>query len=78
MKNNIKFISFILFATFAKAQSIVNTENMSSKLDSTFVLTTSFDGDYTSGNIELIQFNSANQLAFKKDKNLVRLFFNYE
>ena len=78
MKNNIKFISFILFATFSKAQSIVNTENMSSKLDSTFVLTTSFDGDYTSGNIELIQFNSANQLAFKKDKNLVRLFFNYE
>ena len=78
MKNYIKLISFILFATFAKAQSIVNTESMSSKLDSTFVLTTSFDGDYTSGNIDLIQFNSANQLAFKKDKNLVRLFFNYE
>ena len=68
MKNNIKFISFILFATFAKAQSIVNTENMSSKLDSTFVLTTSFYGDYTSGNIELTQFNSANQLAFKRIK----------
>ena len=78
MNNNIKFISFILFATFAMGQSIVNTESMSSKLDSTFVLTTSFDGDYTSGNIDLIQFNSANQLAFKKDKNLVRLFFNYE
>lgn len=78
MKNNIKIICFILFATFAKAQSIVNTESMSSKLDSTFVLTTSFDGDYTSGNIDLIQFNSANQLAFKKNKNLVRLFFNYE
>ena len=68
MKNNIKLFSFILFATFAKAQSIVNTENMSIKLDSTFVLTTSFDGDYTSGNIELTQFNSANQLAFKRIK----------
>jgi hypothetical protein len=79
MKNKIKIIYFfMLFATFANAQSIVNTESMSSKLDSTFVLTTSFDGDYTSGNIDLIQFNSANQLAFKKDKNLVRLFFNYE
>ena len=78
MKNNIKIICFILLATFAKAQSIVNTESMSSKLDSTFVLTTSFDGDYTSGNIDLVQFNSANQLAFKKGKNLVRLFFNYE
>lgn len=77
MKNKIN-IYFILFASLAKAQSIVNTENMSNKLDSTFVLTTSFDGNYTTGNIELIQFNSANQLAFKKDKNLVRLFFNYE
>jgi hypothetical protein len=68
MKNNIKLFSFILFATFAKVLSIVNTEKMSSKLDSTFVLTTCFDGDYTSGNIELTQFNSANQLAFKRIK----------
>jgi len=42
MKNKIN-IYFILFASLAKAQSIVNTENMSSKLDSTFVLTRSFD-----------------------------------
>lgn len=78
MKNKIQIFFFILFTALAKAQSIVNTENMSSKLDSTFVLTTSFDGNYTSGNIELIQFNSTNQLAYKKDKHLVRLFFNYE
>lgn len=78
MKNKIQIICFIFFTSLAKAQSIVNTESMSSKLDSTFVLTTSFDGNYTTGNIELTQFNSANQLAFKKDKNLVRLFFNYE
>ena len=78
MKNKIKIIFFILFASIVKAQSIVNTENMSVKSDSTFVFTTSFDGNYTAGNIELLQFNSFNQLAFKKDKNLVRLFFNYE
>jgi hypothetical protein len=51
---------------------------MSSKSDSTFVFTTNFDGNYTTGNIELIQLNSANQLAFKKESNLIRLFFNYE
>lgn len=78
IKNKIKIICFVLFAPLIKAQSIVNTENMSSMLDSTFVLTTSFEGNYTTGNIELMQFNSANQFAFKKDKNLVRLFFNYE
>ena len=78
MKNTIKILLLIFVSKLANAQSIVNTESMSSKLDSTFVLTTSFDGDYTSGNIDLIQLNSANQLAFKKDKNLVRLFFNYE
>jgi hypothetical protein len=78
IKNKIKIICIVLFAPLIKAQSIVNTENMSSMLDSTFVLTTSFEGNYTTGNIELMQFNSANQLAFKKDKNLVRLFFNYE
>ena len=78
MKNTIKILLLIFVSKLVNAQSIVNTESMSSKLDSTFVLTTSFDGDYTSGNIDLIQINSANQLAFKKDKNLVRLFFNYE
>ena len=78
MKNIIRILLFIFVSTLVNAQSIVNTENMSSKLDSTFVLNTSFDGYYTSGNIDLIQFNSANQLAFKKDKNLIRLFFNYE
>ena len=51
---------------------------MSSKSDSSFVFTASFDGNYTSGNIELIQLNSANQLSYKNDRNLVRLFFNYE
>lgn len=64
------------FVSFS--QSIVNTENMSAKLDSTFVFSTSLDGNYTTGNIELIQVNSANQLAYKNGKSLVRLFFNYE
>ena len=51
---------------------------MSTKTDSSFVFTTSLDGNYTTGNIELIQVNAANQLAYKKNKNLLRLFFNYE
>jgi hypothetical protein len=74
------FICIFIFGFLTKlySQSIVNTENMSAKLDSTFVFSTSFDGNYTTGNIELIQFNSANQLAYKNDRNLLRLFFNYE
>jgi len=51
---------------------------MSTKTDSTFVLTSSLEGNYTTGNIELIQLNIANQLAYKKNKNLIRFFFNYE
>lgn len=76
---NLKIIWFLLaIPFFAISQSIVNTESMSAKTDSIFVFTTSLDGNYTTGNIELIQLNSANQLAYKKNKNLLRLFFNYE
>jgi hypothetical protein len=78
MKSKISILYFLFFSSIINAQSIVNTESMSSKSDSTFVFTTNFDGNYTTGNIELIQFNSANQLAFKKESNLIRLFFNYE
>lgn len=81
--NFLKRIIFIYilifgFSTNLHSQSIVNTENMSAKLDSTFVFSTSFDGNYTTGNVELIQVNSANQLAYKNNRNLVRLFLNYE
>lgn len=81
MKKHIIYIIVIIFFWFSAkshSQSIVNTENMSAKFDSLFVFTTSFDGNYTSGNIELIQFTTANQIAFKKNNNTVRLFFNYE
>ena len=78
MKSKISILYFLFFSSIINAQSIVNTESMSTKSDSTFVFTTSFDGNYTTGNIELIQLNSASQLAFKKESNLVRLFFNYE
>ena len=78
MKYRIIWLFLVLFPLQIVCQSIVNTESMSAKSDSTFVFTTSFDGNYTSGNIELIQFNSANQLAYKYDRNLVRLFINYE
>lgn len=78
MKDQIFGFFIIVFPFSVWCQSIVNTESMSAKLDSTFVFTTSFDGNYSSGNIDLIQFNSSNQLAYKYDRNLVRLFLNYE
>jgi hypothetical protein len=78
MKDRIFGLFIIVFPFSVWCQSIVNTESMSAKSDSTFVFTTSFDGNYSSGNIDLIQFNSSNQLAYKYDRNLVRLFLNYE
>tara|TARA_B100000795_G_C22680162_1_gene391463 strand:- start:98 stop:892 length:795 start_codon:yes stop_codon:yes gene_type:complete len=60
------------------SQSIVNTESISKKTDSTFSLITSLDGDFTTGNIELVQLNSSTTLAYKKKKSLIRFFFNYE
>jgi|AntRauMFilla1563_2_1112583.scaffolds.fasta_scaffold01564_3 hypothetical protein len=81
LNNNKKkvFAGLIMFAglnTFS--QTIVNTENMSTKTDSVFSLISSIEGNWSSGNIELIQINSANQIAFKKNKTLLKLFLNYE
>lgn len=75
-----KIIVFLIFLYpfTSLSQSIVNTENMSTKTDSTFVLITSLDGNYTTGNVELIQLNTANQISYKSNRNLMRLFFNYE
>jgi len=66
LNNNKKkvFAGLIMFAglnTFS--QTIVNTENMSTKTDSVFSLISSIEGNWSSGNIELIQINSANQIA---------------
>ena len=73
-----KIVLFVILPFISFSQSIVNTESMSTKTDSTFVFTTNLEGNYTTGNIELVQFNLANQLAYKKNKNLIRLFLNYE
>jgi hypothetical protein len=78
MKIKIIWLLLLGLPILGFAQSIVNTESMSSKTDSTFVLTSSLEGNYTTGNIELIQLNIANQLAYKKNKSTIRLFFNYE
>lgn len=77
---NIKSLFFFFFFSICLcySQAIVNTESMSVKTDSTFLFTSSLDGNYTTGNIELTQLNISNQLAYKKGNNLIRLFFNYE
>jgi hypothetical protein len=78
MKKILVFILFFWYSPKLLGQSIVNTESMSVKTDSTFLFTSSLDGNYTTGNIQLTQLNIANQLAYKKGNNLIRLFFNYE
>jgi len=78
MKFKISWFLLLGLPLVGFSQSIVNTESMSTRTDSTFVLTSSLEGNYTTGNIELIQINTANQLAYKSDKNLIRFFFNYE
>jgi len=78
MKFKISWFLLLGLPLVGFSQSIVNTESMSTKTDSTFVLTSSLEGNYTTGNIELIQINTANQLAYKRNKNIIRFFFNYE
>lgn len=78
MKKILVFTLLFWFSSKLLSQSIVNTESMSVKTDSTFLFTSSLDGNYTTGNIELTQLNIANQLAYKEGNNLIRLFFNYE
>lgn len=78
MKSKTSILFFMFFSSIINVQSIVNTESLQTKSDSTFVFTTSFDENYTTGNIGLMELNSASQLALKKERNLVCLFFNYE
>ncbi len=60
------------------SQTIVNTESMSARTDSTFVFSSSLEGNIQTGNIELVQINSSNQMAYRNNNNLLRFFFNYE
>ena len=69
---------FILFGPFALAQTIINTENMMIDDQGKLSYALSFQGDLNFGNIDLIQFSTAQQLSKSVDKHLFRLLLNYD
>ena len=68
----------LLFGPFALAQTIINTENMMIDNQGKLSYAMSFQGDLNFGNIDLIQFSTAQQLSKSVDKHLFRLLLNYD
>ena len=68
----------LLFGPFALAQTIINTENMMIDDQGKLSYAMSFQGDLNFGNIDLIQFSTAQQLSKSVDKHLFRLLLNYD
>ena len=68
----------LLFGPFALAQTIINTENMMIDDQGKLTYALSFQGDLNFGNIDLIQFSTAQQLSKSVDKHLFRLLLNYD
>ena len=81
MSYNLKLFTliFLLFnSLFVVSQTIINTENMISDLDDNFSYNMNFEGDLNFGNIDLIQFSTAQQLSKSVNKHLFRLLLNYD
>ncbi|MDB0039737.1 DUF481 domain-containing protein [Polaribacter sp.] len=72
------FIFLTLFSQFTFAQTIINTENMMIDDKGKLSYSINFQGDINFGNIDLIQFSTAQQLSKSLDKHLFRLLLNYD
>jgi hypothetical protein len=68
----------LLFGPFALAQTIINTENMMIDDQGKLSYAMSFQGDLNFGNIDLIQFSTAQQFSKSVNKHLFRLLLNYD
>ena len=72
-------LSFILFyGLVLSAQTIINTENMLIDDEDKLSYAMSLQGDLNFGNLDLIQFSTAHQIAKPINKHLFRLLFNYD
>ena len=60
----------LLFGPFALAQTIINTENMMIDDQGKLSYAMSFQWDLNFGNIDLIQFSTAQQLTKSIDKSI--------
>ena len=74
----LSFLCLISLSLYTSAQTIINTENMMSGLDDSFSYNMNFQGDLNFGNIDLIQFSSAQQISKSVDNNLFRLLLSYD
>lgn len=59
---------FILFfkGCYSYSQGIINTESLLNQLSNGFNLSTSLEGDFKSGNVNLNEISSTSQLSFTK------------
>jgi hypothetical protein len=67
----------ILFCISINAQTILNSERVLSKIDSVLVVGASIDGDFSYGNLNLIQTNFNGQIGKKINNSVLRGVFNY-
>ena len=59
-------------------QTILNSEKILSEIDSSMVFVTSLDGDFSKGNINLVNATFSSQIGKKIDnKKLIRFIYNY-
>ena len=65
MKKILSLFLFLLAANFLYSQTILNTEKLMSKIDSTFVFGIGFAGNMERGNIELTESNLSLQIGKK-------------
>ena len=72
------YLLLLLFCPFALAQTIINTENMMIDDQGKLSYALNFQGDFNFGNIDLIQFSTAQQFSKSVDKHLFRLLLNYD
>ena len=78
IQNIILLFQLILLSTITSAQTIINTENMMIDDQGNFSYAMSFQGDLNFGNIDLIQFSTAQQLSKSVNNHLFRLLLNYD
>ncbi len=78
MKKIFFIIIIGLIGTSINSQTILNTEKLLSEVDSTFVTAISFEGDFQSGNIDLIDAGLSIQIGKKVNRSIYRLIIGYQ
>lgn len=69
---------YLLTTNFLHSQTILDTEKLMSKIDSTFIFGVGIDGNIKRGNIKLTEANLSLQLGKKTNNSLIRFILGYE